>query len=195
MFIRSPYLSKDLIDNENNDTGTWNVDNVPTIPQDKESDEHYHFMALPEYNAEASRTDFDDKEDYHGLVLNGMSSSMNPTVVGTSTQYDLFTTCASTGRNAHGFENHTPAIHFFTSPEEIDKENYKDDIYIPDSGLTDENEVDDSVPNNSDKLNYGIYKNRTDEFNTSDMIEPKNTSRFGKENTPEFYACVPLIKI
>lgn len=189
-FIRSPYLSSDLIDNEANDTGTWNVDNLPTIAQGKDADKHYHFIALAEYNADCTRADFTEKCD--AMVLNGMSASFPKKPggwpQGGDDQYDLFTTCNSSGRNAHGLENHTPATHFFTIPNSITDANCKNSAYIPNSGLTSTNIIDKSVPNNGGELNFGVYTNRTGEYDYSSEL-------YGMENTPEFYACVPVIKI
>lgn len=38
------------------------------------------------------------------------------------------------------------------------------------------------------ELNFGVYTNRTGEYDYSSEL-------YGMENTPEFYACVPVIKI
>lgn len=182
-FIRSPYLSSDLIDNDANDTGTWNVDNLPTIAQGKDADKHYHFIAAAEYNANCTKSSF-SSGDCSAMVLNGMSADMPDN----GTQYDLFTTCNSTGRNAHGLENHTPAIHFFTIPNDIDDTNYADERFIPNCGLTSTNIIDTSVPGDGSELNFGVYTDRTGEYNY-------NAAVYGMETTPEFYACVPVIKI
>lgn len=194
MFIRSPYLGIDMIGKENNETGTWNVDNLPTIPQDKDNDKHYHFLALAQYNVDATRTgDFVDAKNSNSqniaMVLNGMSANMP----GSGEQYDLFTTCNATGRSANGLENHTPAVHFISKPVDIDNYNFKTERFTPDSGLTSKNIIDESIPRNAEDLSYGVYKNRTAEYNTSDMTS--SGVRYGKENNPEFFACVPVIKI
>lgn len=192
-FIRSPYLSSDLVNNDANDTGTWNVDNLPTVPQGKDFDKHYHFIALAEYNADCTRADF--TENCNGMVLNGMSASF-PKTGGSwaagGEQYDLFTSCDSVGRNAHGIENHTPATHFFTIPNSITDANCKEDAYIANSGLTSTNIIDKSIPNSLQDLNFGVYTGITDDYAFYGSGE---NSLYGMENAPEFYACVPVIKI
>lgn len=191
-FIKSPYLSFDEINDETNNTGIWAPDNLPTIPQGKESDRHYHFLALPEYNADSSKTDFisslSSGSSSVGMVLNGISSSMPPG----GTQYDMFTTCNASGRCANGKENHTPAVHFLTQPINVTDENYKNKEFIPDSGLTSDNIIDKTIPSESKHLGFGVYKDRYNDFETTDMT---NGNRYGMENNPEFYACVPLIRI
>lgn len=192
-FIKSPYLSPDEIDDDKNNTGVWNVDSLPSIPQGKDNDRHYHFIALPEYNADQTRVDFTDANTSGStsvaMVLNGMTAYPG------GTGPDLFTTCGSYGRCAVGRENHTPAIHFFTHPIYVSDENYKDSYFIPDTGITSTSIIDKSIPTDpSQHLGFGAYQGRTDEFNTSDMIGGDD-ARYGMENNPEFYACVPVIKI
>ena len=97
------------------------------------------------------------------------------------------------GRCANGLENHTPAVHFISKPVDIDNYNFKTERFTPDSGLTSKNIIDESIPRNAEDLSYGVYKNRTAEYNTSDMTG--SGVRYGKENNPEFFACVPVIKI
>lgn len=77
----------------------------------------------------------------------------------------------------------------------ISDENYKDPYFIPDIGVTSTSIIDTSIPSDpAQHLGFGAYQGRTDEFNTDDMIGGED-ARYGMENNPEFYACVPVIKI
>lgn len=232
-FIRSPYMSTKE-DPTHNDTGRWNPDNIPLKPDGKYEDDHYHFIALAEYNADATNLNFqsvttslaikekreanntneiEDSPGSLGMVLNGAPFNVN-VKEDDGDRYDIFSTCNATGRCAGGKENHNPAVHFFTMPKgmsneekEIEGKDYgliklqkadKDKEYIPDSGVTSTNIIDVSVPTNKNELDFGAYTGRVNdsycEFNTDDMVGDDKV-RYGMENNPEFFACVPLIRI
>lgn len=189
-FIKAPYMDYQLI-SDTNETGHWTPDNLPMAKQDNYNDDnHFHFSALPRYN-EYNTGRFFDENSCQAMVLNGKCFTDDD---------DIFTWHVANGRCADGRENHNATNHFITTTRSNSfvggnspSAPYKGQQ--PNLGLSGKSIIDTSKPTTKDDLKkacYNIYKSCLDDYNVDDML---GGNRYGMENNPEFFACVPLIKI
>lgn len=206
MFLKSSYIptNRDELDNPWCETGNWMNDTRPQFENNKSYDSHRHFITSAHYqdypnlsafsqvaykDAETGRwgigTSVTDKNPKPGVLAPKNNMAMwRRCGYGTWYDIDRYGDDAATGYRVPG----NTCGYFLSIPQEFDYQNpanYNANIVLSSEDFS-------SCLQNPTSDNDIDYNNHSEYVNFS---QGSAASSYGMENTPEYYAMLPLIKI
>jgi hypothetical protein len=202
-----------------NTTGVYTPDNSPKNASGEAEGYHFHFSAYGSYTAYIlSPGRIDSMYNFKGWNLNDVdmsSTSFNPRIWYLQTTAGQHSKKSDIGGYSYGFgssgnrrrEQSTNDIIAATAFVSAPDGGYGSFSNQPSIGLTSKSQMIYMIPNNNEET-YRItkYESMTDYNELESGISKKSlsddennavisTTRYGHENSPKFYAMLPLIKI